>query len=513
MAYINGNKILDISLVAGGVGKSTEQGGEIFNDYENNKALGAYSSASGKNTRAGICGYKILAVDTINYPTVGLTVQGFEDSPVWDEYAVGDIVNLDLVYHHYGIFKITGITDTLNEDYTAWVYVEPIKTITTEDGRTINLYIPPVEELDIETSDDSISWIWCDDKPDAGEIMNHIAPTAFGENTVSTGDGAFVAGKKNKAMGQYAFSGGLLNEANYAAFAINRNNHALGEYSVASGCNSYATKRFASANGDRCVADGESAVAKGAACISSGNGSVAQGRGSKALGDYSFASGLSNEATVNGAIAIGIENKAINYRDVAIGANNEAKGAGSVALGTENIVSSNNGFALGYQNNVIGARSIAIGVGNKPNSADCVAIGNGNICEAGHYTLASGLRCITKYDYTIALGEQCLSQGRASVAMGVKNEAYGSGSVALGLKTVAKGYGQTAIGYYNKVLGAGDPVQKGSDTAIFVVGNGSGDAEAQRHNAFVVYNDNSIQIGDTILTEEKLKKLLALLDS
>ena len=43
----------ELSFTNGGVGLITEQGGEIFNDYENNQAAGLYSHAEGQETTAG----------------------------------------------------------------------------------------------------------------------------------------------------------------------------------------------------------------------------------------------------------------------------------------------------------------------------------------------------------------------------------------------------------------------------------------------------------------------------
>jgi hypothetical protein len=48
------------------VGQRTETGGEIFNDYENNKAISQYSSARGTKTQAGMLGYYWSSIDFIN---------------------------------------------------------------------------------------------------------------------------------------------------------------------------------------------------------------------------------------------------------------------------------------------------------------------------------------------------------------------------------------------------------------------------------------------------------------
>lgn len=88
-AYINGNKILDINLVAGGVGQTTEQGGEIFNDFENNKALALHTHAEGSEVIAGITAFSVYTTryDSVNkrYCYVLNTVEGLE---------VGDVYSL-----------------------------------------------------------------------------------------------------------------------------------------------------------------------------------------------------------------------------------------------------------------------------------------------------------------------------------------------------------------------------------------------------------------------------------
>lgn len=53
MAYLKGQKVLfSPNIRVNPVGRLTEDGGEIFNDYENNKAVGENSSASGTGTKA-----------------------------------------------------------------------------------------------------------------------------------------------------------------------------------------------------------------------------------------------------------------------------------------------------------------------------------------------------------------------------------------------------------------------------------------------------------------------------
>ena len=53
MSSFNGNEILGMGAnISYGMGQNTPEGGEIFNDYENNKASDIYTHAEGFSTQA-----------------------------------------------------------------------------------------------------------------------------------------------------------------------------------------------------------------------------------------------------------------------------------------------------------------------------------------------------------------------------------------------------------------------------------------------------------------------------
>lgn len=68
-----------------GVGEKTEQGGEIFNDYENNKALGEYTHVEGKNNIAGATatGFKVSSI----------VVEEFEEEELYDT-SLGEMASI-----------------------------------------------------------------------------------------------------------------------------------------------------------------------------------------------------------------------------------------------------------------------------------------------------------------------------------------------------------------------------------------------------------------------------------
>ena len=104
-----------------GVGLSTGENSEIFNDYENNKALGKYSSAKGLSTVAGAKGYYVQNLDTLNrriYLSTTECVPTFyeEFNPGEDYvgftigYEVGDIIDIT-AYSHYQWIQCATISE------------------------------------------------------------------------------------------------------------------------------------------------------------------------------------------------------------------------------------------------------------------------------------------------------------------------------------------------------------------------------------------------------------------
>lgn len=75
------------------VGKATETGGEIFNDYDTNKAYTEFSHSEGKSTSAGTKGFNI----TETYIDLNkIVVKNSSDGvSAYDSYSVGDILQFD----------------------------------------------------------------------------------------------------------------------------------------------------------------------------------------------------------------------------------------------------------------------------------------------------------------------------------------------------------------------------------------------------------------------------------
>lgn len=120
--------------------------------------------------------------------------------------------------------------------------------------------------------------------------------TAFGTNTLASGNHSVAMGKNSRATGIYSFAMGLGAIASaQSAFAVGEDNTASGIGSFAIGTSNTASGHGAVALGLGNVASGDVAVALGGVTTASGAGSVAMGyaastnafAGSFVFGDYS----------------------------------------------------------------------------------------------------------------------------------------------------------------------------------------------------------------------------------
>lgn len=105
------------------------------------------------------------------------------------------------------------------------------------------------------------------------------------------------------------------------------------------------------------------------------------------------------------------------------------------------------------------------------------ASGDGSHSE-GRQNTASGYSSHAEGYLTVASGDYSHSEG-------VQTYAVGSYSHAGGWMTIASGTNQTAVGQFNKRKNA---------TSLFIVGNGSGDADSDRKDIFLI-DTNTVRIG------------------
>lgn len=194
----------------------------------------------------------------------------------------------------------------------------------------------------------------------------------------------------------------------------------------------------------------------------------------------------------NSSNCIGLGCKATGAYSVSMGACSEANGMCSFAFGAGCIANGESSIAGGNFVEANGDLSIAFGI---------------NLTDAGVRTQANGNRAI-------AIGAGCVANGNNSRAIGQAVHTNGTLSTGIGDRITANGRLHFAIGKYNAI--------EEGDLYAFSVGNGT--SEEARSNAFtldwegngcyqgkVESKSGILKLGDTEVTEEQLKALLALL--
>lgn len=181
------------------------------------------------------------------------------------------------------------------------------------------------------------------------------------------------------------------------------------------------------------------------------SGSVEHGSSVQALGDYSHAEGVATLAYGTGAHAEGDGAEALGGAAHAEGNHTHANTNYSHAEGI-------NTWAIGENSHAEGNAVTASGMYSHAEGIETQAAGIGTHAE-GYRTFASG----TNY-FTISLGNYSHAEGTNTVTVGSYSHAEGIG-------TIASGSGQLTVGKYNK---------RANDFSLFVIGDGTGDADASR---------------------------------
>lgn len=221
-------------------------------------------------------------------------------------------------------------------------------------------------------------------------------------------------------------------------FSLNRKSGStVGNYSVAIGSGTTASKNYSYAEGMDTVSSGEASHAEGAESIASGDYSHAE-NGAKASGSFSHAEGD----------------------------NSTAEGKASHAEGTTTLASGSSSHAEGNDTEATGDRSHA--EGNTTHAT------NSNAHAEGHTTTASGSTSHAEGYNTTASGGNSHSEGYKTTASGKNSHAEGSATTALDY--------QHAQGHHNNTSTAKAGVSEGTGTGTaFVIGNGTDSAAS---NAF-----------------------------
>jgi hypothetical protein len=210
------------------------------------------------------------------------------------------------------------------------------------------------------------------------------------------------------------------------------------------------------AQGTTCAADGPSSHAEGLSTNAGGGYSHAEGSSTGAPGDYAHAEGHLTIASGDYSHAEGYASTASANYAHAEGNQTTASGLHSHAEGELTTASGRTSHAEGYQTTAFGMYSHSEGYQN---------------AAKGFSSHAEGLQTFASGSSSHAEGLQTYTSGSYSHAEGEGTVAFGYASHAEGYYTIASGSYQLAIGQYNK---------RDNASSLFVIGNGTGDANAYR---------------------------------
>ena len=230
-----------------------------------------------------------------------------------------------------------------------------------------------------------------------------------------------------------------------------------------------------------------------------------------------FAIGYGNEVSDEFGIAIGVGNTSSGTCSYAEGASTTSSGTYSHAEGCTNTSSGTYSHAEGYYTKATQAGSHSEGIATTASGITSHA--------EGFATTASGQYSHAEGGSSNAIGPCSHAEGQATKANGAISHSGGNNSITDGRASFAHGNFSKATQPAQFAVGYGNDPQEDS---IFEVGNGLNADVAPnnavntepvtRQNAFrvtqsgVAIAQTGLQIGNTVISEDQLKKILALIE-
>lgn len=266
------------------VGKKTEDGGEIFGDYDTNIAQGDFSAAFGKETISGCKGYylrsidlenkKIYLSDTQQVPVIS-TANNAVSLFVTPEYSAGDyfcIIN----DNHY-VYKAT-IKAVYNNvvEYDGDLGFTKINGTSYKDPHDYSFFVPT--------------------RPLVGIAILTTRTVSLGYNTICSGRDGIAAGNGCIVVANGGISLGSKCVAGYIAFAFGFGNKSLGTRSASFGSNNESLGNNSFTTGENNIASGVRSYSEGYNNQSQGENAHSEGYNTKAIGGSSHTEGHTTEA-------------------------------------------------------------------------------------------------------------------------------------------------------------------------------------------------------------------------
>lgn len=481
-----------------GVGRETEYGGEIFNDFDNNTA--------------GLMGFNIKTVLQVG-KTVTFTLDSVEG------IEVGDVVSAQTNTNYDCIGVVTAIADLQ-------IIVELYDGLTI-GAKSGTLWIPA--KAYIGTTSLGVGGF-------AANLNNKAsakAAAAFGESNIAGGKRAFVAGGEENFAGYCCTVGGQKNKARGVrgtAFGYNNDIATTSQFGFVANANNKVRSN-------------------GSALFGNGNE-----EGAGASVGTNFMSGMQNsiEDSSWGALFVSGYLNAVKKgaaRSIITGSENTVSGGQHIVGGTKNIVNGANNVICGAYNDVNGSHNNVSGWYNivPADTEACLVSGYSNVLgPSGKWHIVSGSNN--------KVGGQgwCFVQGRDNTIGASTNFVFGeynivsnedTGTAERKQNNFVKGHSNYVEGSSNFINGSNNRVGgkgDGSISSCFVQGDlliagadeqtvlgranevdadaqlivGIGEHHEDRKNGFVVKKDGSARIrtesteDDAVVRYSQLKALM-----
>jgi len=327
----------------------------------------------------------------------------------------------------------------------------------------------------------------------AGDMASH----SEGYNTFAYGGGSHAEGAATRASGSYSHAEGLMTITS-------------GAYSHAEGDTTIAVGDWSHAEGSYTITTGSYSHAEGVYTKTNNNGSHSEGLSTITYGDYAHAEGESSQA-------VGYSSHSEGKSTYANGGWSHAEGEGATANNSGDHAEGYYTRAQGYYSHVEGEGTLASAWGSHAEgfcttASAGYAHAEGSTTQAtGNYSHAEGSSSFSIGFYSHAEGTATEASGYSSHTEGTGSIAYGDYSHASGIRTIAFGTGSYAIGLSTIASGAvdgGAPAttqavfgkynNRANTNSLFVVGDGSGDTDAARHDILRV-NSGSVDITGSLI--------------
>ena len=432
--------------------------GEIFNDYANNVALGNYSHAEGKVTRAS---------KEASHAEGSLTkAEGqYSHAEGFNSYSNGEAAHSEgsnnIAQGNYSHAEGGG---TLAEGIGA--HSEGVKT------NAVGNYshaegiggIKEIKVKDLTTNKEEVLFNFPTEQPllaigDASHVEGvssqalQLGSHAEGILTYSYGLGSHSEGALTYAKAKYAHAEGLLSYAfGEVSHAEGASTQASGSYTHAEGNKTIAVGTYSHAEGLSTYVSGEASHAEGNSTKATGASSHAEGISSEANGDYSHAEGANTKANGNYSHAEGWQNTTSGQVSHIEGFSNTDENGSkySHVEGDHNIVNNAESSHIeGSENTVIASKYSHVG-GQKNNVTDIfhsLIIGYNNSGNQVNNSIVVGDSNITKnFNFSALFGKGNNINGEKSFVFGENNVVLASQVIELGNKITSKSTNSIGIG-------------------------------------------------------------------